>query len=512
MKTSRHMVVWMTALAVMVGVSSAFGASIVLSGDLCETPDGSTGDGYTVPASQVTAMTADGSMAAGDSVRDNGARIPMRAWAPYGGPPNMIGITHKGGGWTAGIGIASGGNVVLSGNVGSWNYATGNIGRYSLNGTSFGTIKAHNGKTSESLLGANSVAADGTYLVGRAMRDRPYGYVWKTNNGTSVGNATKVKGKSGTTVWNSASVVNTMIGQDRNGNNQGKDGAVYCSSISGKAVQSVPALAGEPSYVTRGQGRGISDQGAYTVGYMYTPVTGPYVYAGFRWSPGDGTSTKCVPYGSDILSWAGDVADNGRAGGWSYGDDPAGHQSGYDAAFWPHPSICVLLQNYLDALGVDTSEWKSLKKVQAVSACGNFMGGYGQWAADDTWRGFIADLRAPIAMDLDIQPDSLVVTNTNVGRLPIHLYGSEAVPGEDIALDSVMIEGTVEPLKVKVVDLDLDGINDLKIHISRQDLKDAMNLQEAAQGEVVAVNLTAARASDGWPLKASDTLVCDRGD
>jgi hypothetical protein len=510
----------------MVGVSNAFGASLILGGDLCENPDGSYGSppgaGFTAPGSEVWALTADGLQGAADSVScypaHNGARVPARVWMPYGGPPNILEMSWKGGGMALGIGIAAGGNIVMSLNVGSSNYSTGNIGRYSLNGTSYSAIKDHKGKTSEALVSQNSVSPDGKYIFGYPMRSsRKYGYIWDTNNGTSVGNATRVKGAytGKMAKWNSGSTVNTAVGQDRSGNYNSKDGAIYCYSITGKAVHSIPALAGMPSWADRGQGRGISDNGQYLTGYLYatyiTPPDPPYLYTGFRWSPGDATSTMLKPYGSDLLCWGGDVADNGMVVGWSHGEDPAGQDKGYDAAFWPIPSICVLLKNYLDSQGVDTSEWKSLAKVWVCSADGLIMAGYGK-RVDGTIRSFIADLRSPIEMDLDIQPDSIVTTNTNKARLPIHLYGTEDTPGEDIILDSIMIEDVVEPVKVKVVDLDLDGINDVKIHISREDLKNAMNLQAEPDGQVVTVTMTATRAGDYWPLEASDTLVCDRAD
>ncbi|MHC4442859.1 MAG: hypothetical protein ACYTBZ_11030 [Planctomycetota bacterium] len=505
MKISRRMVVWVAALAVTVGVSSA-SAGIISVGVLSENPDGSTGDGYTVPLSVVRSISTDGSQACGSSVYYNGARVPFRAWAPYGGPPNMIAMANKGGGHAAGIGVTGGGDIRMSGNVGSWNFGN-NIGRYSTNGTSWCTIRDHKGKYSEALLGEyNSTSPDGRILVGQALKSyKNYGYYWDTTgvSGCGLGNATRVNGLYKKTKWESASNVNTMVGQDKHGRRNTKDGAIHCSNISTKSVQGIPALAGD--FDDRGQGRGISANGQYCSGYLYAGTYG-YTYVGFRWSPGDASSTACLPYGSDHLSWAGDVADDGTCVGWSYGTDPAGDGS-YDAAFWPGGTLQPeLLKPYLESVGVDTSEWSWLIRIWTISDDGNIVGGYGIWAADGSIRGFVADLRPPLFGDLDILPNDdpnlFTVNKQSKGRIPMELYGTEDLDVADIDLESINIAGVVEPLQAKVV----DNGSTLLLNFSRRDLIDALGLDALADGTVLDVTVRAARVGDGYPIEASDSI------
>jgi hypothetical protein len=235
---------------------------------------------------------------------------------------------------------------------------------------------------------------------------------------------------------------------------------------------------------------------------MYSPNTGPSTYMGFRWSPGDASSTALPPYGSDPLSWGGDVADDGTCAGWSYG--PEGHDAGYDAAFWPGDTLqCVLVQDYLESLGVDTSEWTSLAKVYSISDDGHIVGGYGYWAADGTLRGYIADLRPPLIGDLDILPSDeqnlFTLNKQGKGRLPMELYSTDDIAVADIDLESINIEGA-EPVQAKI-----DG-DTLLLKFSRRDLIDALGLDALEAGTIVDVTVKAARVGDGWPVEATDSI------
>jgi hypothetical protein len=530
MKDSKGIRIWLAALTVTLGVSSVFGASIVSVGVLSENPDGSAPDGekYTTPLSLVHAITNDGSQAVGSSVRYDGCRVPFRSVAPFGNA-NIIETAFKGGGHAGGIGITADGDCHASANIGSWWYTKGDIGRYSYNcGASWGAIKNHKGQTSEALVGSfNSVSPDGRWITGTPMKSwYKYGYVWDYDSVyEDFPKARRVKGVNTGKIalWNSAATSadgtdGMMVGQDKHGNRNTKDGATYCLSIASKAVVGIPPMAGE--YTDRGQGRGISENGQYACGYMYSPNTGPSTYMGFRWSPGDANSTALVPYGSDHLSWGGDVGNDGTVGGWSYGVEGAG--TSYDAAMWPGDTLqCVHLADLLNSLGADTSEWSVLTKVYSVSENALIVGGYGTWAADGTIRGFIADLRPAIILDLEILPNDdpnlFTVNKQSKGRIPMELYGSEELPGEDINLESIMIAGVASPVKAKLDDLNGDGILDVLLHFSRLDLIDALDLGALEAGTEVDVTVTATAAGDGdaanWPVEATDSIILlDRDD
>lgn len=123
-------------------------------------------------------------------------------------------------------------------------------------------------------------------------------------------------------------------------------------------------------------------------------------------------------------------------------------------------------------------------------------------------------VREPIVLDMDIMPQDdpnlfTVIKKTNSkARLPIEIYGSEECAGDEIDLDSVKVAGVVTPVKMQNdTDLNGDGIIDLKVHLNRRALIDAMSLDAAAADDVVEVELTANRLSDDWPLVGTDSIV-----
>lgn len=89
---------------------------------------------------------------------------------------------------------------------------------------------------------------------------------------------------------------------------------------------------------------------------------------------------------------------------------------------------------------------------------------------------------------LDIQPDSL--NRKAGGTLPVHVYGVPGLTGGDVALASVRLEG-VAPEKAKVVDLNLDGIQDLLLHFEQAPVLAGLDarMAEAAAMAVLAAQV-----------------------
>ncbi|UCD28919.1 MAG: hypothetical protein JSV03_00085 [Planctomycetota bacterium] len=117
----------------------------------------------------------------------------------------------------------------------------------------------------------------------------------------------------------------------------------------------------------------------------------------------------------------------------------------------------------------------------------------------------------PLIAPLDILPDDdpnlFTVNKQSKGRIPMELYGTEELSGGDINLESIMIAGVASPVKSEVDDLNNDGILDVLMHFSRLDLIDALDLSALPAGTVVDVTVKAARASDGYPIEATDSIV-----
>jgi hypothetical protein len=133
-------------------------------------------------------------------------------------------------------------------------------------------------------------------------------------------------------------------------------------------------------------------------------------------------------------------------------------------------------------------------------------------AVDDIWLIDGVLTGPPIELDMDILPDddpnNMVVTKSRSARLPIEVYGTEDTPGEDIDLDTVLVEG-IQPVRAhNDIDYDGDGILDLKVHVNRRALIDELGLVGDDENNVpVAVELTANRVSDGWAIVATDGVL-----
>lgn len=108
----------------------------------------------------------------------------------------------------------------------------------------------------------------------------------------------------------------------------------------------------------------------------------------FRWNRGDASLTLLGMLPGATSSVAYTVADNGVAAGRSYFGNASPTYE--EATVWDATGMPVSLQALLDAAGVNTSDWRRLTRVLAVSDDGTVFGGYGVWAADGSSRGFVA--------------------------------------------------------------------------------------------------------------------------
>jgi len=188
----------------------------------------------------------------------------------------------------------------------------------------------------------------------------------------------------------------TCVGQDMHGvapgGATGKDGAIYWDGTGGTGVgvTNIPALAG--NVATQGQGVGISDNGTYLTGYLYTDSGSPLREA-FKWSPGDASSMALVPFGNDTESWGGDAANDGLVVGYTYSST-----NGYRACVWDNDGTLQMLLPFLQSLGVDTSYWSYLNRAQSVTPDGKYISGYGVVALTGREEGFVAFIPEPATM------------------------------------------------------------------------------------------------------------------
>jgi hypothetical protein len=221
----------------------------------------------------------------------------------------------------------------------------------------------------------NCVSGNGRYVAGEHTKSQN-ALRWDTNDLANPMYALGI----GETWFTGVANDGACVGTDRHGVGATTKGAIYWTESGG--VQDIPPLTGNTT--TSGEGRGISDNGAYVTGLMYTD-SGTPLYEAFRWSPGDTSSAVLPPAGSDTLSWATDVADNGTAVGWSYNTTDSNRACVWDAAGQPH-----LLWDLLLAAGVDMSGWTKLTMAYSITPDGNYIAGYGRTASGQT-QGFVAE-------------------------------------------------------------------------------------------------------------------------
>ena len=226
----------------------------------------------------------------------------------------------------------------------------------------------------------NSVSGTNRYIAGEHTKSSN-ALRWDTND---LANPVYVAG-SGETFFTGVANDGACVGTDRHGIGATTKGAIYWTDSGG--VQDIPPLAGNTT--TSAEGRGISDNGAYATGLMYTD-SGTPLYQAFRWSPGEMSSIALPPAGTDTLSWATDLADDGTAVGWTWNETDSYRACVWDTAGQPH-----LLWDLLLAAGVNLSGWTKLTMAYSITPNAKYIAGYGTTAGSIV-EGFMAEI-APIA-------------------------------------------------------------------------------------------------------------------
>ncbi len=227
----------------------------------------------------------------------------------------------------------------------------------------------------------NSVSGTNRYIAGEHTKSQN-ALRWDTND---LANPMYVLG-FGETFFTGVANDGACVGTDRHGIGATTKGAIYWTESGG--VQDIPPLAGNTT--TSAEGRGISDNGAWVTGLMYTD-SGTPLYQAFRWSPGETSCLALPPAGTDTLSWATDLADDGTAVGWTWNGTDSYRACVWDTAGQPH-----LLWDLLVAAGVDLSGWTKLTMAYSITPNAKYIAGYGTTAGTIV-EGFVAEI-APITI------------------------------------------------------------------------------------------------------------------
>ena len=235
---------------------------------------------------------------------------------------------------------------------------------------------------------------------------------------------------------------------------------------------------------------------------MY-PYSGPQLpVIAFGWTRGMGTGTSVVPKYFDgqtwhSLSW---IDQNKK---WNnlltkiYADRIVAENTKYNPGGFPPQTKP---RAYLGSF--DTIKFRAPNN-DAAQRC-----------VDDIFLVAGVLTGPPIPLDMDILPNddpnnfTVLKKADSKARLPIEVYGSAVVDASDIDLDSIRVAGTVIPVKIQNdIDYDGDGIVDLKVHLNRVELINALDLANEPEGAVVDVVLTGA-AVGGCPIiEATDSVV-----
>jgi hypothetical protein len=222
-----------------------------------------------------------------------------------------------------------------------------------------------------------------------------------------------------------------------------------------------------------------------------------------------GSSTNGIVYG---LSPAGDYAVGMNYRGmekavlWDVSDADPGNWEIID------------LTEYADANGVLGKFTYNLRRAYAVTVNEDngdvLVTGRGVINDPIQYRGFLLTIcTQPIILTADVlpsdDPNYMTVQKKadSKSRLPIEVYGSEEFDVADVDLSSIRVAGSVIPVKMQNdIDYDGDGLVDLKVHVNRAELINALNLANEIGNEVDVV-LTGA-AVGGCPIiEATDIVI-----
>jgi len=292
-----------------------------------------------------------------------------------------------------------------------------NTGAWGKNGGSVSSLRALDGTTSVAIGSNNAIAvtpdgsnafAVGGSLPGTTGTYANYGYIWMYN--WSSANSNKVWNPvtpiSGKLTLNSVASNGRVIGNDQSGTGGGDlPVTTIYKTVQGNTCTSkaVPYLPSPYDSNKKGMGRGISADGNWLTGYMYSGGTRP---VGFRYqwldanSDGvpEGNSSPLWPVGyTDTNSLASlqadslDIAPDGAAVGWTY--DASGFAGGNttDAAIWlPGQDTATSLRAWMAAMGVNVGDWTYLRQASSITKIGNeyAITGYGLNSVSGLTEGF----------------------------------------------------------------------------------------------------------------------------
>jgi predicted small secreted protein len=423
-------------LAVLVLASTAFGKGLIIVPPIA-------GDNQTASFS----LSSDGQVLAGYSqntliaANTPGYRQAM-VWSPTtGSVARYVASPPDNCAYFSGIDLDSSGNMYN----GMSRYSGAYIGYFAKNATTAGKVEGNlldaGGVGSNVTIGGsecNVVAVrpnDDAWLVSRndsKVSGKAYFYKWDgdyMNNGVLIPSSGTGKINMGSisktsTYLYGGEYVPLVIGGDRQGTG-GADRPIWSNvkpaggTSTGKAV---PYLAG--ANTVKGIGYGISQDGMWMSGYMYKWSAVRLMGFRYNWQ-GNGTggnAQELWPVGSDgseaslvtRQALAADVATDGTAVGYTY--DSAGYIPGqllgggyigaqtYGAVIWlPGSSQGQLLEDWLNANGVNTSAWhwlvraEGIEKRQGTSTAKYYITGYG-YTLDGQLRAFYIAVPEPATM------------------------------------------------------------------------------------------------------------------
>ncbi|MCX8090725.1 MAG: hypothetical protein N3I86_07290, partial [Verrucomicrobiae bacterium] len=346
------------------------------------------------PFSEVRALSQTGAYAVGTSRSAIGTNVPV-VWSLVDGlvalpnPSNRDSLAH---GVSVGIG-ANAGYIIISGlHEGN---LTHRFYKAPLNNLAGGTW------TDTATAGGLGVAGNLRGGLANDLRSHPGhdGRWYTAGRRNDSGRNARFRGDPNSG-WDGTAVtaVNSVSAY---GVNVGRSGATPSAAFYEGPAQAFSTVPGSTGVRADGHGIspsfGISATSNFDVQWICGQVQN---YPGgnfqaFRWKRGEPSMEFLGALPGHTSSTAYSIADTGVTVGRSFISGGETAVVWDTSGIWDTTGTPKVIQDLLNAAGVDTSAWTRLVRAYAVSDDGSVVAGFGLWAADGSTRGFVAVIPEP---------------------------------------------------------------------------------------------------------------------
>lgn len=353
------------------------------------------------PYSELRALSQDGTYAVGTSRATSGINVPV-IWSLMDGLvalPNPSAQNSLAHGVSVGIG-ANAGNIIISGlHEGN---LTHRFYKAPLNNLAGGTW------VDTATTGGLGSAGNLRGGIANDLRSQPGsdGRWYTAGRRSDTGRNARFRGDPNSG-WDGTAVtaVNSVSAY---GINVGRSSGTPSLAFYEGPAQTYSTVPGSTGYRADGQGIspsfGISATSNFDVQWIcgqvqnYGPATNQF--QAFRWKRGDPSMQFLGALPGHDSSSAYSIADTGVTVGRSFISGGETAVVWDTSGIWDTTGTPKVIQDLLNAAGVDTSAWTRLVRAYAVSDDGSVVAGFGLWAADGSTRGFVAVIPEPATLPL----------------------------------------------------------------------------------------------------------------